>query len=309
MNKTLQINHHEIKIERLDKILFPESALTKADIINYYQRIAGTMIPHMLDRPVTMQRFPDGIQKKGFYQKEAPDYYPQWIQRVVIQVEEENQKQDQILCQDAATLVYLANQACITPHIWLSRAKNLDFPDKLLFDLDPPRNDFEPVRQAAWDLKALLTELGANSFLMTTGSRGLHVVVPLDRRSNFDTVRDFARKVGACLAQRHPERLTVAQRKGKRAGKLFIDYLRNAYGQNSVAPYAIRALPGAPIATPIDWDEIDKPNMNSQYYHINNIFRRLGQKKDPWQSMFADAISLDGLREKLERLIPADINV
>jgi bifunctional non-homologous end joining protein LigD len=301
MNKTtLEIGDHKINIEHLDKLLFPSDGITKADLIDYYNRVAATMLPHMHERPLTMQRFPDGIEESGFYQKEAPDYFPDWIHRVPIRVEEEGKEQDQITCENAATLVYLANQACITPHIWLSRAGKINFPDKLIFDLDPPDHDFGPVRQAAKNLHALLTNLDLQSFVMTTGSRGLHVVVPLDRTMNFDSVRDFAHNVAELLAQRHPDQLTIATRKKRRQSKIFIDYLRNAYGQNSVAPYAVRALPGAPVATPIDWDELVDPQLDSQSYHINNIFRRLGQKEDPWKLIMEQTNSIAEAQEKLE---------
>jgi bifunctional non-homologous end joining protein LigD len=309
MNKTtLEVDDHKINIERLDKVLFPASEITKGDLIDYYNRMAGTMLPHMRGRPLTMQRFPDGVEESGFYQKEAPDYFPDWIRRVSIRVEEEGGEQDQIICENAATLVYLANQACITPHIWLSRADKINFPDKLMFDLDPPDHDFAPVRQAAQDLHVLLADLSLESFVMTTGSRGLHVVVPLKRTLDFDSVRDFAHSAAELLAKRRPDRITIAQRKQKRQGKLFIDYLRNAYGQNSVAPYALRALPGAPVATPLDWSELDNPQLESQSYNLNSIFRRLGQKEDPWKEIMEKACSLDEAREKLEEINQARSN-
>ena len=309
MNKTtLEVDGHKINIERLDKVLFPTGEITKGDLIDYYNRMAGTMLPYMRGRPLTMQRFPDGIEEGGFYQKEAPDYFPDWIRRVSIRVEEEGDEQDQVICENAATLVYLANQACITPHIWLSRADKINFPDKLMFDLDPPDHDFAPVRQAAKDLHVLLADLSLESFVMTTGSRGLHIVVPLKRTLDFDSVRDFAHSAAELLAKRHPDRITIAQRKQKRQGKLFIDYLRNAYGQNSVAPYALRALPGAPVATPLDWNELDNPQLESQSYNLSNIFRRLGQKQDPWKEIMEKARSLNEAREKLEEVNQAHIN-
>jgi bifunctional non-homologous end joining protein LigD len=176
-------------------------------------------------------------------------------------------------------------------------------PDKLVFDLDPPDSDFEPVRMAAQSLHHLLEELGLVPFVMTTGSRGAHVVVPLDRSANFDLVRTFAKDVSKVLAQRHPERLTVEIRKAKRQGRLFLDYLRNAYSQNSVAPYGVRAKPGAPVATPIDWDELSDPNLHSQSYSVKNVFRRLGQKEDPWKGYMRHARSLSEPRHRLDDIM------
>ena len=300
---TFEIDGRNIHLEHLDKILFPEDRISKADLVDYYKRMSATMLPHLHDRPLTMQRFPDGIQEGGFYQKEAPDYFPDWIHRVSIRVEEEGgAEQDQITCENAATLVYLANQACITPHIWLSRADKIDFPDKLIFDLGPPDHDFAPVRQAAKHLRDLLDSLDLESFVMTTGSRGLHVVVPLDRTMNFDSVREFAHNAAELLAQRHSDQLTTAQRKEKRGNRLFLDYLRNAYGQNSVTPYALRPLPGAPVATPLGWDELDDPYLNAQSYNMNNIFRRLGQKEDPWKRIMDQTYSLTEAQEKLKAM-------
>jgi bifunctional non-homologous end joining protein LigD len=303
MSEKVEIGSHTLELSRLDKVLYPETGITKGDVVDYYQRISETMLPHLADRPLTMHRFPDGIEDDGFYQKEAPAYFPEWIRRVEVLVEEEGKEQAQIICDDEATLVYLANQACLTPHIWLSRADKLRQPDKLIFDLDPPQGDFEPVRRTALDLQALLDEVGLIPYAMTTGSRGMHVVVPLERSADFDEVRAFARNVAEVLAQRKPEQLTVKQRKKKREGRLFLDYLRNAYGQTSVAPYSLRPLPGAPVATPLDWSEVHDADLHSQTYTVKNIFRRLGQKDDPWREFLQDARSLEAARQTLDELL------
>jgi bifunctional non-homologous end joining protein LigD len=226
--KTLKVGQRTLHVGNLDKILFPQESITEGDLIDYYSRIADTMLPHVQGRPVTMQRFPNGIDEEGFYQKEAPDYFPDWIERVSVMVEQEGKTQPQIVCEEAATLIYLADQACITSHIWLSRKDKLNHPDKLIFDLDPPDGDFEPVRFAARALHRLLEEIELPSYLMTTGSRGLHVVVPLDRDADYDAVRSFARNLSKVLAQREPDRLTAEVRKAKRDGRLFLDYLRNS---------------------------------------------------------------------------------
>ncbi|MFN2137145.1 MAG: non-homologous end-joining DNA ligase [Candidatus Promineifilaceae bacterium] len=301
-NRTVKVGSQTIEVERADKLLFPEDGISKGDLVDYYLKMAETILPHMKGRPVTMQRFPNGIAEEGFYQKEAPDYFPDWIQRVSIRVEGSGEEQDQIICDDAATLAYLANQACITPHIWLSRADKLDYPDKLIFDLDPPNHNFQIVREAAFDLRAALEEVELASYVMTTGSRGLHVVIPLDRNSEFDEVREFARKMGDKLAARYPDRLTIAQRKADRGQRLFLDYTRNAYGQNSITPYAPRPLPGAPVATPLEWSELANADLDSQSYRMDNIFRRLAQKEDPWKDMRRHAQSLDKARQYLQQL-------
>lgn len=301
-DKTIEVNSQEIGLSSLDKLMFPDGGLTKGDVVDYYLRMADTMLIHMAGRPLTMHRFPDGIHNDGFYQKEAPDYFPSWINRVRIEVEGEGQHQEQITCENPATLVYLANQNCVTPHIWLSRVDSLRHPDKMIFDLDPPRDDFGIVRRAAFDLHRILQEVGLPSFLMTTGSRGLHVVTPLDGGAGFDAVRTFARRLAETLAARHPDRLTTEQRKDKRRGRLFLDYLRNSYAQNSVAPYSLRAKTGAPVATPIDWEELEDSQLTSRRYTVHNIFRRLGQKEDPWRNFGRLSVSLDEARDRLRAL-------
>ena len=291
MSRTITIGRYEVEVTSLDKVMFPDDGLTKGDLVDYYYRIAETMLPHVTERPLTMHRFPNGIDQEGFYQKEAPDYFPDWIDRVAIELEE-GRTQYQVLCNNAATLVYLANQGCITPHVWLSRADKLRYPDKLIFDLDPPGSDFEVVRAAAWALRQMLQQVGLVPFVMTTGSKGLHVVTPLDRSVDFDTARAFARELAEILAGRQPDRFTTEPRKNKRHGRLFLDYLRNAYGQHGVAPYAVRAKRGAPIATPLAWDELANRDLHSQSYTMQNIFRRLGQKEDPWRDIMDHARSL-----------------
>jgi bifunctional non-homologous end joining protein LigD len=297
---TLHIGRRRLTVSHMDKVFFPDAGLTKGDVVEYYRRLADTMLPHLRDRPLSLQRFPDGIGEEGFYQKDAPDYFPVWIRRVEVEVKEDKATQPQVVCDDAASLVYLASQACLTLHPWLSRADALDRPDKLIFDLDPPDDDFGPVRAAARALRGLLDDVGLVPYLMTTGSRGLHVAVPLDRQAEFDDVRAFAHDLAALLARREPKRFTVATRKAERKGRLFLDYLRNAYGQTAVAPYALRAKPGAPVATPLDWDELDDASLRSQTYTLGNIFRRLGQKDDPWRQMMRHRRSLDDPRQRLD---------
>jgi len=288
----LNVDGQTIEISNKDKLFFPDAGITKGDLIDYYRRIAQTILPYMQERPLSMQRFPDGIEGEGFYQKQVPDYFPDWIDQVSVKVKEDETEQFQVVCNNAATLVYLANQACITPHLWLSRQDKLDYPDRLIFDLDPPGDDFESVRFAAQLLREALEEVGLTPLVMTTGSRGLHVVTPLDRQADFDSVRAFARELVELLANREPDRLTVEPRKNKRKGRLFLDYLRNAYAQTATAPYAVRAKPGAPVATPLDWHELNNSELHSQQYNLGNIFRRLSQKTDPWQGKMDQTGSL-----------------
>ena len=298
---TLKIEAHTIQLTNTDKVLFPDDGITKGDLIDYYHRIAETMLPYMKGRPLMMHRFLHGIKGEGFYQKEVGDYSPEWVKRV--KMKKHGGCEDYAVCDNPATLVFLAEQDCITPHVWLSRIDQPENPDLLVFDLDPSGNDFEPVRRAASSLRDLLSQLRLAVFVKTTGSRGLHVVVPLDRAADFDQVRTFAEDVARLLVSRDPEHLTIEQRKAKRRGCVYIDTLRNSYGQTVVAPYAVRAKAGAPVATPLDWEELKDPELNSQSYTLTNIFRRLVNKGDPWDKLWHEPCSLNEPRGRLNALV------
>ncbi len=298
----IKIDGHSIDFGHPDKVLFADIGFTKQDLANYYQKIAEHLLPHTKDRPISMKRFPDGIQGEGFYQKQIPDYFPDWIDHASIKVEERNEKQDQVVINQEATLVYLADQANISIHTWLSRKDKLDYPDKVIFDLDPPSDDFEPIRNGARIIRDLMQEIGLTPFVMTTGSRGLHVVMPIQRDLPFDEVRDFAKRTAHLLADQNNRALTAETSKSKREGRLFLDYLRNSYAQTSVAPYSLRARESAPVATPLDWDELGDSDLTSRSYTVENIFRRLGQKPDPWKGFFDKAGDLRQAREKLQSL-------
>ncbi len=282
---TVKIGSHQVKLTNQDKVLYPKDGITKADLITYYQAVAPYMLPHMKNRAVTMHRFPDGIDSEGFYQKDISDYFPSWIKRV--EIPKEGGLNTYVVCNNAETLVYLANQACITPHLWLSHIKKLNYPDRMIFDLDPgSKADFSTVRKAALNIRDILTGIGLKSFVMTTGSRGLHVVVPLNERVDFDTVRAFARQIADYVAEQNPDHFTTEARINKRKGRLFIDFTRNAYAQTSVSPYAVRAQLGAPIATPITWKELEKNRkLHSQSFTIKNIMARLKKQGDPWEKI------------------------
>ncbi len=284
----------EVKITHPDKVLFPDDGITKGELAGYFLGIADVMVPLVRDRPLTMQRFPDGIAKAGFFQKEAPYYLPDWVKTVTFELRD-GRRQRQILCNDAATLAWIANQGCITQHVWFSRADRLDYPDQMIFDLDPPDDDFSLVRFAARTIKAKLKDMDMPAFVMTTGSRGVHVITPLDRSADFDTVREWAKSLADRLAWSIPDSFTTELRKENRGQRLFIDYTRNAFGQTSVAPYTVRAKPGAPVATPVEWDELD--DINSQTYNIRNVLKRVSEKGDPWTSMQKYATPLKPLKK------------
>lgn len=293
----MRVGNHTLRLTNTKRILFPEDGTTKGDLIEYYRQVADVMLPYLKDRPLIIHSFPNGIDKEGFYQQEIPDHYPDWIERLT--VKKANGTTTHVLCQNAATLIYLANQNCVTPHVWLSRQDRLQYPDQLIFDLDPPGNDFGSVLEAALILRKFLNDLELEPLIKTTGSRGLHLLVPLDRSLDFTEVRKFAQDVAQVLSQREPDKLTAEQRKEKRKGRILLDYVRNSYGQAVVAAYAVRAKPGAPVATPLDWDELSDHNLNSQSYNIKNLPQRLLQKKDPWKGMGDRPYSLAKAQKKI----------
>jgi bifunctional non-homologous end joining protein LigD len=306
----MKINGHEIAISDRDKVFFPKVELTKGDLIDYYKDISEVILPLIKGHPLSMQRFPDGLSGEGWYMKDTPDYFPDWIERVNFP-KKEGGSFDAPLVDSKAALVYLADQAVITFHSYLSRKDELNRPDKMVYDLDPPEGtqDFDAVRFAAVKLKQALTELALKAWVQTTGSKGFHVVVPLDRGWGFDKVRDFANDLSLLLVRRHPEKLTLEQRKKKRGNRIYMDTYRNSYGATSVMPYSVRARSEAPIATPLDWEEVES-GADPRDWTIKNIFRRLGQRDDPWQGMMESRQSLEerqeSLREMLDKEDPAD---
>lgn len=277
--EVLRIDGREVNVTRPEKVLFPEDGITKGDLIRYYQRISPWMLPHLEGRPLVMQRFPDGIDHGGFFQKAAAPYYPAWIRTVTVQKAGGTVRH--VVCDDTATLVYLANQACVTPHIWLSRVDQIQNPDQMIFDLDPSTEDVAAVVDAALVLKSLLDDLELHAFLKTTGSRGLHVAVPLPRDQNFDSVRAFARNVAEIVISRDPARYTLEQYKSKRRGRVFIDVNRNAYAQTAVAVYAVRARKGAPVSVPLHWNEVREKHFRPDGITMHTVFQRLESIADP----------------------------
>ncbi|MCB9787684.1 MAG: ATP-dependent DNA ligase [Deltaproteobacteria bacterium] len=293
---------YSVETSNEDKVLFAESGITKGQLIDYHERIAERMLPHLRERPLVLQRFPDGVDAGGFYQKQASDYFPDWIPRVRVGVGDGSDSQELVVCDMKATLGYLANQACVTLHPWLSRRDALDCPDTLIIDLDPATDDFEAVRQAALWTRTLLDELELPGYVKLTGSKGVHVAVPLDRSADFDTVRAFARDAMDLLAGRHPDALTTEHRKAKRAGRLYLDVARNAYAQTAVAPWSVRPRPGAPVAAPIPWSALESKGLGPRDFTIANVFERIADRDDPWDGMRRHARSLGPARERLTRL-------
>ena len=253
------------------------------------------MLPHLRGRPVNMQRFPDGIDGMAFYEKKVPSHFPDWVHTVEVHTVDGTQRQ--VVVDDRRSLVYLAQQACITPHTWLCTNKNLEKPDQLIFDLDPSDDDLAKVRRATRLVGELLDDLGLTTYLKTTGSRGYHVLVPLRPSLGFDEVRDFARRCGEVLVEKAPDLLTLEQRKAKRGDRVYVDIGRNAYGQTAVPAYAVRARQGAPVSTPITWDELSR--VKPGQFTVTSVRRRLARRDCPWADVRRHAQGLAKARKKL----------
>ncbi|MEW5746407.1 MAG: non-homologous end-joining DNA ligase [Nitrospirota bacterium] len=288
-----------IELSNLEKVLFPEDGITKADLIDYYDRAAAVMLPFVQGRPLMLERFPDGIYGDTFVQQQAPDYFPEWIARAAVPLKGGGSI-THITAENRETLLYLANQVSV-PHIWLSRADTPDNPDRMIFDIDPSEDRFGPVRSTALMLREFLREAGLGSFVMTTGSRGLHVVVPLDGRAGFDEVRGFAQGMVGVLIRMEPDMVTAEQRIERREGRVYIDVQRNAFGQTAVAPYAVRALAGAPVAAPLAWNELRDPRLTARAYTLRDL-DRLIERKNPWEALLAEACSLEKARRRLKTI-------
>lgn len=299
----IKSGRYSIEITHPDKVLFGKSGFTKQDLIEYYQAITPIIMPYVDNRLISMQRFPEGIDHEGFFQKDAADYFPAWITRVPVK-RQTGGSVDYVVIDKPATLIYLANQNCITPHLWLSRSDNLEKPDRMIFDLDPAKSlPFAATQEVAQKIKMILDELELPSFCMLTGSRGAHIVVPLKRVHTFDETRAFAHDVAIYLAQQYPKLITVEVHKAKRGKRIFIDWLRNGFGATAVAPYAVRALEGAPVAMPVTWDELLKKDMFSQKYTIKNVMKRMSKVGDVWHDMHKHAVTLKDAKKKLEKIM------
>ncbi|MEZ4696964.1 MAG: non-homologous end-joining DNA ligase [Rhodothermales bacterium] len=283
---------HWIELTHTDRVIYDRDGITKQDIIDYYYRMSGLVVRYTKDRPLMMQRlgWRDGSIDKVFVQQRPSAYFPKWIRVETFEMKDSNETIDHVLCNDAASLIYLVNQGMITPHVWASRFDRPDHPDQVVFDLDPGSGGFDIVRKTARAVKEALERRGLMAFVMTTGSKGLHVRTPILRRHTFDEVRDYARQIADEVASASSTTVTTEMRKDKRRGRLLIDVMRNAYGQNSVVPYALRARAGAPVALPVGWDELDA--IKSDTFSLRNIRKRIEDRGDIWSGFFGHARKL-----------------
>jgi bifunctional non-homologous end joining protein LigD len=273
-----------------EKVLFPDDGITKGELATYYEAIAPIMVPHIRARPITMERYPAGIGQKGFIQKDVSKGFPEWLKRV--EVPKKDGTVHHPIVGDTRSLLWIVNQNCITPHVWPSRAPNLYHPDVCVFDLDPAKDEPDVLRRAALALRDLLKELGLTSWVKTSGSKGFHIVVPLDGKADFGEVSSFAHAVGGILVKRDPKHLTQEFSKADRGGRILVDTGRNGYSATFAAAYAVRAKTGAPVSAPCTWEEVERGDVGPRTFTLRTMATRVAEAGDPWSDMLKRRRSL-----------------
>lgn len=288
-------------------MLFPESGITKAEYVAFYRDVASWALPHLRGRPISLERFPDGVGGERFYQKEIPAFFPDYFRRVAIEHEGDEPKPYGVI-DNAASLVYTANLATVI-HTWTSCADHLRRPDRIIWDMDPMNVGFDRVRAAARLFKYILDELGLKAYLMTTGSRGLHVVAAIEREYDTDVVFEFSRDAAELAASKLPQLFTTVFTKSRRGKRVFVDYLRNRFAQTAVAPYVVRPIEGGPVSFPIRWDELEDDDFDARHYTLRNALEKLGRDGDAWEEMHAHRDRLSPASEKLSEFRQRQGNV
>jgi bifunctional non-homologous end joining protein LigD len=284
-----------------DKVLFPDAGITKGDLAAYYQAIAPVMLPHLRGRPLTLERYPAGIQAKGFWQKDVSKGFPSWLQRVEVP------KKDGVVHHPVVTsvesLLWTVNQNTITHHVWTSRVPDLNQPDVCVFDLDPSDDNVADVRAAAIGLRDLLDKLGLPCWIKTTGSKGFHIVVPLDGAVTMGAAARFANALGTFFVSLAPDRLTQEFAKADRHGRIYVDTGRNGYHSTFATAYTVRARPGAPVSAPCTWQEVETGEVTPRSFTLRNMADRIATVGDLWAGLHRRGRSLAQPMEKLRALM------
>ena len=284
----------DVAISHPEKVMFPDDGITKGELASYYELVAPIMLSHVAGRPVTLERFHRGIGEKGFFQKNVTKGAPAWLERVAVP------KKDGVVnypvVRDERGIAWLANQNCITPHVWTSRAPDLFHPDLCVFDLDPLDDNEIALRAAVLLVRDTLAELGVESWVKTSGSKGFHIAFALDEKSDSGQVAHFAHSVGRDLVRRAPHLLTQEFYKADRGGKILVDTGRNEFGATYAAPYAVRPKTGAPVSAPCTWDEVEGGAVGPQTFTLRTMAARLAAKGDLWATLFESRQPLPAAR-------------
>ncbi len=307
LTEPVQVTDHSVErvvpFSNLDKIFWPDEPYTKGDLIEYYRAVSRWILPYLLDRPLVLTRYPDGIEGKSFYQKDAPGFAPEWIRTIRVWSEGSERELDYFICEDEESLLYIANLASIPLHIWSSRVAAIERPDWCILDLDPKDAPFSDVIKIALVTHELCEEIQLPNYIKTSGSSGLHVLLPLGRQWTYAQSRTLGELLARVIVAECPDIATITRHVSKREGKVYVDFMQNGHGRLLVAPFSVRPKPAAPVSTPLDWDEVT-PSLTMTDYTIKTVPRRLAaMKRDPLVEVIdrcADlALSLELLTRKL----------
>jgi bifunctional non-homologous end joining protein LigD len=293
VDKTVAITHP-------DKVMFPDEGITKGELASYYEAIAPFMLPHIRKRPITMERYHRGIAAPGFFQKDVSKGFPEWLKRV--EVPKHGGTVHHPIANDTRSLLWLANQNSITIHVWATRAPKLYYPDICVFDLDPSIEEPKALAATALAVRDFLAKLGLPSWVKTSGSKGFHIAVPLDGKSNSGEVSRFAHTIGRTLVKLFPDSLTQEFHKKDRQGRIFVDTGRNEYSATFAAVYTVRARPGAPVSAPCTWEEVEDGKVGPKSFRLRNMQQRVADVGDLWSEMLRSKRSLVKPMERLKQL-------
>jgi bifunctional non-homologous end joining protein LigD len=291
--ETWTLGRRSVEVTHLDKVFWPESGLTKGDLLRYYRDVAPTLLPYMQGRPFIMRAWPDGITGDSFYRWRRPDYAPRWLGHFRYRVHATGRTAEMLVVDDPAELIWVVNQGVIEMHPWLGTTRNIERPTWMVFDLDPAAGGpFEEALHVAELIERALEALGLRGVAKTTGGRGVHVFVAIEKRYTFEDVRGWLRAFLDPLAASHPDTLTLDKRLSDRKGKVMVDYSQNAAGKSIAAPYSIRARPGAPVSTPLAWDEVSRGRVRPTDFTLTAVLSRLRERGDLFAPILAHAYKL-----------------
>src|SRR6266404_3589473 len=293
-----QVGKRQLELSNLTKVLYPDDGIVKAQLIEYYLKIAPTLLAHVKGRPLSLVRFPDGINGESFFQKNRPDWAPAWIDHVTLGEE----KKDYVIATEEASLVWLANLACIELHQMHSRAPHFDKPDYIVYDFDPPETfKFPDVAKLALEFKGHLESFGYHPFVKTTGRKGLHIATPIEPKWDFSKGFETAKAVAQPFVEAHASIFTLQIKKDYRKGKILLDIYRNRQSQTIVAAYSVRGAPGAPVSTPLQWEELDSIE-SPKAFNLRSVPQHVSQNGDPWEAIAAYATVIHTEKKDTSRL-------
>lgn len=298
-DQTVNVGNKVVQLTNLDKVYWPDDKYVKGQMIAYYDAMSERILPFLKDKPISLHRFPNGIDGDGFFQKDVdPDKIPDWIKTVPVLAESTGKEIDYIICNDKATLLYIANLGSIEINPWLATYKKPENPDFAVLDLDPNGADFEEVIRVAQRTKELLDKIRVPAFLKTSGSTGLHIYLYVNGRYDYDVVRDFIQLVAEILHEKHPDTTSIIRDPKKREGLIYLDFLQNRKGQTIAAPYSLRPKAGATVSAPLSWDEL-KPGLRIKDFNIQSMLKRVQDIPDPWDGIWDKPVNL---KQALARL-------